>query len=82
MGPIRRAVADHYVRPSGANGDLLLITTAVQPPKWTRGNILDQSDDVLVLIARLNGNGRQHQRHSPRYGPDKKFPVAFADDRR
>jgi hypothetical protein len=66
-----------YVRPSGANGDSLLITagqTGRRSRLWWR-NVLDQfgASDVLVAIARLDyayPGGPVTGHFTARYGPD------------
>jgi hypothetical protein len=98
VNPWQRAWADYqaggsridYVRPSGANGDSLLITygqTSRRSRTWWR-NILDQFDaaDVLVPIAHLERQwpgGPIQGTFTARYGPDNKFLGSFtmtADD--
>lgn len=73
-----------YVRPSGANGDSLLITygqVGRRSRLWWR-NVLDQygASDVLVAIARLDyafPGGPVTGRFTARYGPDNSWLGEF-----
>ncbi len=73
-----------YVRPSGANGDSLLITygqTGRRSRLWWR-NVLDQfgASDVLIAIARLDHaypGGPVTGRFTARYGPDNTWLGEF-----
>lgn len=73
-----------YIRPSGANGDSLLITygqTGRRSRLWWR-NVLDQfgASDVLVAIARLDyayPGGPVTGRFTARYGPDNSWLGEF-----
>lgn len=93
VNPWQRAWAEYqaggsridYVRPSGANGDSLLITygqTSRRSRTWWR-NILDQFDaaDVLVPIAHLERQwpgGPVEATFTARYGPDNTYLGSFA----
>lgn len=74
-----------YVRPSGANGDSILLTHGQigrRSRLWWR-NILDQfgASDVLVAIARLDHaypGGPVSGRFTARYGPDNSWLGEFA----
>lgn len=93
VNPWQRAWAEYqaggsridYVRPSGANGDSLLITygqTSRRSRTWWR-NILDQFDaaDVLVPIAHLERQwpgGPVKATFTARYGPDNTYLGSFA----
>ena len=91
-GPWQKAWAEYragasaidYVRPSGAGGDSLLITSG-QPGRrsrlWWRG-VLDQfgAADVIVPIARLERQwpgGPVRGFFTARYGPDNTFLGSF-----
>lgn len=92
VNPWQRAWADYqagsssidYVRPSGGNGDSLLITygqTSRRSRTWWR-NILDQFDaaDVLIPIAHLERQwpgGPIKGIFTARYGPDNKYLGSF-----
>ncbi len=92
VNPWQRAWAEYqtggsqidYVRPSGANGDSLLITygqTSRRSRTWWR-NILDQFDaaDVLVPIAHLQRQwpgGPVEGTFTARYGPDNTYLGSF-----
>lgn len=73
-----------YVRPSGANGDSLLVTfgqTGRRSRLWWR-NVLDQfgASDVIVAIARLEYSypgGPVTGRFTARYGPDNAWLGEF-----
>lgn len=73
-----------YVRPSGAGGELLLIT-AGQPARRSRAwwhNVLDQfgAADVIVPEARLERQwpgGPVRGTFTARYGPDRTFLESF-----
>lgn len=73
-----------YVRPSGANGDSLLITagqTGRRSRLWWR-NVLDQfgASDVLIAIARLDHEfpgGPITGHFTARYGPDNSWLGEF-----
>ncbi len=74
-----------YVRPSGSNGDSLLVTygqVGRRSRTWWR-NILDQfaAADVLVPIAHLEHQwpgGPIKGTFTARYGPDDKFLASFS----
>ncbi len=92
VNPWQRAWAEYqagnsqidYVRPSGANGDSLLVTygqTSRRSRTWWR-NILDQFDaaDVLVPIAHLQRQwpgGPVEGTFSARFGPDNTYLGSF-----
>jgi len=92
VNPWQRAWAEYqagasridYVRPSGANGDSLLITygqTSRRSRIWWR-NILDQFDaaDVLIPIAHLERQwpgGPIEGVFTARYGPDNTYLGTF-----
>lgn len=92
QGPWQRAWAQFhtgmspvdYVRPSGANGESLLIT-AGQPGRRSRAwwrNVLDQfgAADVLVPEARLERQwpgGPVRGTFTARYGPDNTYLASF-----
>ncbi len=92
VNPWQRAWAEYqtgassidYVRPSGANGDSLLITygqTSRRSRTWWR-NVLDQygAADVLVPIAKLERQwpgGPVKGTFTARYGPDNRFLETF-----
>lgn len=92
QGPWQRAWAQFhagmspvdYVRPSGANGESLLIT-AGQPGRRSRAwwrNVLDQfgAADVLIPEARLERQwpgGPVRGTFTARYGPDNTFLASF-----
>lgn len=92
VNPWQRAWAEYqaggsqidYVRPSGANGDSLLITfgqTSRRSRTWWR-NILDQFDaaDVLVPIAHLQRQwpgGPIEGTFTGRHGPDNTYLGSF-----
>ncbi len=92
VNPWQRAWAEYqagasaidYVRPSGMNGDSLLVTYGQigrRSRTWWR-NILDQFDaaDVLVPIARLERQwpgGPVKGTFSARYGPDDEYLDGF-----
>lgn len=73
-----------YVRPSGANGDSLLITAGQAGRRsrlWWR-NVLDQfgASDVVMAIARLDyayPGGPVTGRFTARYGPDNSWLGEF-----
>lgn len=73
-----------YVRPSGANGDSLLVTygqTGRRSRLWWR-NVLDQfgASDVVIAIARLDyayPGGPVTGRFTARYGPDSSWLGEF-----
>jgi len=73
-----------YVRPSGANGDSLLITYGQigrRSRTWWRG-VLDQFDaaDVLVPVAKLERQwpgGPIKGTFTARYGPDNRYLAGF-----
>lgn len=73
-----------YVRPSGANGDSLLITAGQAGRRsrlWWR-NVLDQfgASDVVMAIARLDYSypgGPVTGRFTARYGPDNSWLGEF-----
>ncbi|WP_114520468.1 heavy-metal-associated domain-containing protein [Altererythrobacter sp. ZODW24] len=78
------ASAINYVRPSGANGDSLLLTfgqTGRRSRTWWR-NILDQFEaaDVLVPVAKLQRQwpgGPIEGEFTARYGPDNRYLDSF-----
>lgn len=92
VNPWQRAWAEYqaggsridYVRPSGANGDSLLITygqTSRRSRIWWR-NVLDQFDaaDVLIPIVHLERQwpgGPVEGRFTARYGPDNTYLGSF-----
>ncbi|WP_232843006.1 heavy-metal-associated domain-containing protein [Allopontixanthobacter confluentis] len=92
VNPWQRAWAEYqtgassidYVRPSGANGDSLLITygqTSRRSRTWWR-NVLDQfgAADVLIPIARLERQwpgGPIKGTFTARFGPDNRFLDSF-----
>ncbi len=73
-----------YVRPSGANGDSLLLTygqVGRRSRTWWR-NVLDQfgASDVLIAIAKLDyeyPGGPVTGTFTARYGPDDEFLQTF-----
>lgn len=91
-GPWQRAWAEYrasgsaidYVRPSGAGGELLLIT-AGQPGRRSRAwwrNVLDQfgASDVLIPVARLERQwpgGPVRGVFTARFGPDNTYLDSF-----
>lgn len=78
------ASAINYVRPTGANGDSLLLTfgqTSRRSRTWWR-NILGQFDaaDVLVPVAKLQRQwpgGPINGEFTARYGPDNRYLGSF-----
>ncbi len=78
------ASAINYVRPSGANGDSLLLTygqVGRRSRTWWR-NILDQFDaaDVIVPVAKLERQwpgGPIEGVFTARYGPDNRYLDSF-----
>ncbi|WP_322290981.1 heavy-metal-associated domain-containing protein [Allopontixanthobacter sp.] len=92
VNPWQRAWAEYqaggsridYVRPSGANGDSLLITygqTSRRSRIWWR-NVLDQfgASDVLIPIVHLERQwpgGPVEGRFTARYGPDNTYLGSF-----
>ncbi len=92
VNPWQQAWADYqaggsridYVRPSGGNGDSLLVTygqTSRRSRTWWR-NVLDQFDaaDVLIPIAHLERQwpgGPIKATFTARYGPDNTYLGSF-----